>query len=216
MSFNLLFEMAAVIGTQRMVELCEHYLWVTDTNRKESLGPSAASLSPAPSPPPQLAGLDASGAVLPPIWRDCSGQALATPDRPIRPLACPGAPRRQQFNSPHLGALGPAPSAVVRALDLSGNAPMAETLSELSPAERLASVLRHLENYYIPPGSTRKELLSELRALDPIHPLLCPLHDCRVRGGPSLGYSRNSSGNYSMFSPSCIGCPVGESDAAEE
>ncbi len=36
MSFKLLFEMAAAVGTERMVELCEHYLWTTDTQRYEA------------------------------------------------------------------------------------------------------------------------------------------------------------------------------------
>lgn len=186
MSFNLLFEMAAAIGTQRMVELCEHYLWVMDNERADQERRERVRV------------LDASGAVIPPAWRDrgsrsacwsdCSGVTPtpaafpATPERRPGPVVCPGAPRRPSgagvrfpleriFNSPQLG-----PSAtgepVVRALDLSGAVP---------------------ENQ-----------------LDTIR---CPLHE--APSGVALGYSRNSSGNYATFAPLCSGCPVGSAEATE-
>jgi ADP-sugar diphosphatase len=38
-------------------------------------------------------------------------------------------------------------------------------------------------------------------------PMNCDLHRCHVTGG--LGYTRNGSGNYSMFAPPCSGCRIG-------
>jgi hypothetical protein len=230
MSFNLLFEMAAAIGTQRMVELCEHYLWTTDTQRRDEVLRQM---------------LDTSGAILPPAWRhssldsprsapavafcgdrgsrwsDCSG-VETVPVTPVRPPrgepACPGAPRRvsgelrADFNSP-----------AMRPLDL------AEMPSELPPtslspvglptlpiirAEIGRQALEALEsrNYG---GKTRNHLLVSLREYDPCHPLLCPRHEAQTRGGPGLGYSRNASGSYSSFAPCCIGCHIGRVEAAE-
>lgn len=230
MSFNLLFEMAAAIGTKRMVELCEHYLWVTDIQNAErvrdALGPSAASLSPAASAAAAGGGmLDGSGAVIPPAWRSqldrgsrWSDAGTVTPQRPAsRETVCPGAPVRLRFpfQSP---ALCSSPEA--------SSPPPFQLPEDPLPAPALCAVGNSFDRDY--PEVVRRleerdyssvsheQLLSELRALDPRHPLLCPLHNCRAPGGPALGYSRNSSGNYSMFAPSCIGCSVGESDAAEE
>jgi hypothetical protein len=74
-------------------------------------------------------------------------------------------------------------------------------------------VIRRLENFDFT-HTTRQELLKELAELDPEHPLLCSLHEARAAGGPSLGYSRNSSGNYAMFAPCCSGCRIGKADRA--
>ena len=214
MSFNLLFEMAAAIGTQRMVELCEHYLWVTDTQSRDALGPSAASLSPVASAAAAGGGgmLDRSGAVIPPAWRSQADHV--TPQRPIRPLGCPGAPLRLRlpFQSPALCSSPEASSPPPFQLpEDSGLCAVSHSFDRDYP-----EVLRRLEERDYSSSLSHEQLLSELRAMDPRHPLLCPLHNCRAPGGPALGYSRNSSGNYSMYAPSCIGCPVGESDAAEE
>lgn len=223
MSFNLLFEMAAAIGSQRMVELCEHYLWVTDTQRsdealRQMLDTSGAILPPAwrrssldslrssPQPAPAAAFCGDRGS----RWDDCSGELLATPTRPSSgEKACPGAPRRRtsggvraEFNSP-----------VMRPLDLPP-APVGLPTLAIARAEIGRQAVEALEsrNYG---GKTREELLEKVRDYDPRHPLLCALHEPQTRGGPALGYSRNASGNYSSFAPCCNGCYIGMRESGE-
>lgn len=41
-------------------------------------------------------------------------------------------------------------------------------------------------------------------------PMNCDLHRCHVTGG--LGYTRNASGNYSMYAPPCSGCRIGNAE----
>ena len=224
MSFNLLFEMAAAIGTQRMIVLCEHYLWVTDTQNaervREALGPSAASLSPVASASGGGGVLDGSGAVIPPAWRSqldrgsrWSDAGTVTPQRPAsRETVCPGAPVRLRlpFQSPTLCSSPEASSPPPFQLpEDSGLCAVGNSFDRDYP-----EVVRRLEERDYS-SLSHGQLLAELRALAPRHPLLCPLHNCRAPGGPALGYSRNSSGNYSMYAPSCIGCSVGEAEREE-
>jgi hypothetical protein len=233
--------MAAAIGTQRMVELCEHYLWVTDTERRD------AELRRV---------LDSSGAVIPPAWRrsetdrgsrwedslgsspqlapavafwsDCSGSVTlpSTPVRASSTLVCPGAPARPVFQSPLFRTStleAPPPFLLQRCNALAPDATPPGSPRAAAPgprtgdtvADRLADegwrseVLRRLEENDFSLGWDREQLLEELRNFNPLHPLLCPLHSAYTPGGPALGYSRNASGYYSTFSPSCIGCPIG-------
>ena len=180
MSYNLLPELAVAIGTKRMVELCEHFLWVTDHKR----------------------AFDASGGVIPPVWRDCSGLGQAasvvpplwlphqTPPRASVPQACPGAPRRLEQRV--AGTLPPADAwtpAPARALF---NSP---AVTAVAPA-------------LSPPDSP----LAPRPLADPKNPQNCPLHMVSEGG---LGYSRNASGFYSSFSPPCNGCRKGKEEAEE-
>ena len=71
-------------------------------------------------------------------------------------------------------------------------------------------MLRRLEERDYTVYWTRAKLLEELRTLEPKHPLLCPLHDAYVPGGPTIGYSRNSHGEYATYAPGCIGCSYDE------
>jgi hypothetical protein len=193
MSFNLLPEMAAAIGTQRMVELCEHFLWVTDTTR----GLRGA--------------VDASGAIIPPVWRDCSGAIGAVPpSSPMRtptrgPLTRdpPGAPQRPPriFNSPRLSPIAVPPPV----FDLSG----ADAATEVVDLTRENCVMCGTESSGAPPYN--------LGAIGPTCGKGCydasydappPLPSCDLHGGSAaLGYSRNSWGDYSTFSPLCA-CPA--------
>jgi hypothetical protein len=62
-------------------------------------------------------------------------------------------------------------------------------------------------------GAAKDAVIEETYAVDPTHPLCCPLH----RGGYAneLGYSRNASGYYSMYSPPCSGCRTGQAERDE-
>lgn len=220
MSYTLLFEMAAAIGTQRMVELCEHYLWTTDTLRRDEALRQM---------------LDSSGAILPPAWRrssldrgsrweDCSG-SVTLPSTPVRspsPLVCPGAPARPRppFQSPALAAsaTGAAPPfSLLEATPPSSPLPRTGDLVADHLAEEgwHREVVRRLKERDFSLGWERGELLEELRSFDPLHPLLCPLHNAQTAGSLALGYSRNSSGYYSTFAPCCNGCHIGMRESGE-
>lgn len=189
MSFNLLFEMAAAIGTQRMVELCEHYLWITDTQR----------WSDSPRSTPQ----SAPGVA---FWSDCSGAAppvspITTPPRAPRTAATPGAPQRPRaiFNSPPLSASPPpvfdlsgADGAATEVVDLTlNNCVMCGVESSGAPPYNLGAI-----------GPTCGKGCYDA-SYDAPPPVSCDLHG----GGAALGYSRNSWGDYSTFAPLCS-CPA--------
>ena len=72
----------------------------------------------------------------------------------------------------------------------------------------------HLQRYRAAAhGAAKDAVIEETYAVDPTHPLCCPLH----RGGYAneLGYSRNVSGYYSMYSPPCSGCRTGQAERDE-
>lgn len=228
MSFNLLFEMAAAIGTQRMVELCEHYLWTTDCLASHMAAGADAHAA--------VKAEVASGAIYPPAWRRSSldrgsrweEELLATPPRPAsRETVCPGAPARLPFQSPALRPLSPAPPFLLSSETVSppgspraapvggGLCAVSNSFDQRANEEIAQEVLRRLEEHDYSNGWSRAELLDELRLFKPKHPLLCSLHNAQTRGGPALGYTRNASGNYSMFSPPCSGCSIGLREATE-
>lgn len=103
MSYNLLFELAEAVGTERMIHLCEHFL---------------ATVKGGNHIPMELP-------ILPPIWRDRGSRWEEVQVIPQTPLqsppqtprqsseterVCPGAPgRRALFNSPLLSSAEPPP-----------------------------------------------------------------------------------------------------------
>jgi hypothetical protein len=207
MSFNLLFEMAAAIGTQRMVELCEHYLWITDTQRgmRSVFDSSGAIIPPAWrwSDSPRSTPQSAPGVA---FWSDCSGAAppvspITTPPRAPRTAATPGAPRRPRgiFNSPPLSASPPP------VFDLSGADGAATEVVDLT---RDNCVMCGVESSGAPPynlgaiGPTCGKGCYDA-SYDAPPPVPCDLH-C---GSAALGYSRNSWDDYSTFAPLCS-CPA--------
>jgi hypothetical protein len=58
------------------------------------------------------------------------------------------------------------------------------------------------------------QLLVTLKSLDPLNTRFCPRHNAHAAdlGGPTLGYSANSRGDYGWYAPSCSGCHYGQEE----
>lgn len=129
----------------------------------------------------------------------------------------------------HSPKLGSAPSPLLSPPEMEAQAPpdgpswfeMSDEAfsSAFSSLASNATVRDGLEKRIADPAvapEAKARLKNFLRRLIPTHPLFCDLHRSHAPGGPSLGYSRNSSGRYSTFAPLCSGCEVGESEAQAE
>lgn len=137
----------------------------------------------------------------------------------IRQTACGGSPpvsplpvlRSASDELPSLPSLPPPP--VQRSA-------MTVTWDPPPAVQRSMSVIwmqdedPHMQRYRAAAhGAAKDAVIEETYAVDPTHPLCCPLH----RGGYAneLGYSRNVSGYYSMYSPPCSGCRTGQAERDE-
>lgn len=80
-----------------------------------------------------------------------------------------------------------------------------------TPPWPLPPVDMHMQRYRA--AADKCAAIEEIYRVDPTNPLCCPLH----RGGYAneLGYSRNVSGYYSMYSPPCSGCRTGQAERDE-
>ena len=113
MSFPIFTELAKVVGTQRMLELCHMYIDSQKRSRSDScecICPGADQASCALDASGQRFWADCSG-VPPPSWRQTTPTRVPSPVPPMAPLRH----KRTQFNSP---ALAPSPPKVERMADL--------------------------------------------------------------------------------------------------
>jgi hypothetical protein len=161
------------------------------------------------------------------IRQTACGSAASPPLSPLPVL------RSASDELPSLPSLPPPP--VQRTMTVTWDPPPAVQRSAMSviwmPDQPLSPVLEgeigaamppwplppvdpHMQRYRAAAhGAAKDAVIEETYRVDPTNPLCCPLH----RGGYAneLGYSRNASGYYSMYSPPCSGCRTGQAERDE-